>query len=228
MGADERTRFAKLLGEGEPMNTAGITFYHHPFTRATTALWMLEEVGQPYELRFIDVMKGEQKTPDFLAINPMGKVPALTDNGQVITESAAICLYLADRYALGRLAPACDQPERGAYLRWSLFAPSVIEPGLMANVNKWEFKAAQAGWGALETMLDTMEAAIGQGPWLLGEQFTAADVIMGSIVRLGLRFQILPVRSAFTRYAERLGERPAVKRADEINAKLIAEHNIAM
>lgn len=210
------------------MSNAELILYHHPFSRAATVLWMLEEVGTPYELRFVDLMKGEQKSAEFLALNPMGKVPVLIDKGTVVTETTAICLYLADRYAPGRLAPKLDQPERGAYLRWSVFVPAVIEPGLMAHANKWEFKAVQAGWGALDTMLDTMEKAIGQGSWLLGEQFSAADVIMGSMIRFGLRFQLLPVRPAFTHYAERLGERPAARRADDINANLIAEHGLKM
>src|SRR4051812_40656249 len=109
-----------------------VVLYHHPFSRAANVVWMLEEVGIPYELRFVDIMKGEHKKPELTALNPMGKLPVLTDGEATITEQAAIGIYLADRYALGRLAPTLDDPKRGSYLRWSFFAPSVIEPGSMA------------------------------------------------------------------------------------------------
>src|SRR5262249_14362831 len=116
--------------------TMAIVLYHHPFSRAANVVWMLEEVGAPYELRFVDLMKGAHKTPELLALNPMGKLPILTDGDAVVTESAAIGLYLADRYAYGRLAPKVDDPNRAAYLRWSFFAPSVVEPGAMAKQNE--------------------------------------------------------------------------------------------
>ena len=110
-----------------------IVLYHHPYSRASNVIWMLEEAGVPYELRFVDIMKGEQKSKELIAINPMGKIPVLTDGDAVVTEGAAIALYLADRYAYGTLAPKVDDPRRGTYLRWALFAPSVIEPGSMAK-----------------------------------------------------------------------------------------------
>jgi glutathione S-transferase len=111
-----------------------ITLYHHPFSRASNVVWMLEELGVPYELRFVDILKGAQKSPEIVALNPMGKVPILTDGDVVVTEAAAIGLYLADRYSLGKLAPAPDGTARAAYLRWSLFSPSVIEPAVAAFV----------------------------------------------------------------------------------------------
>src|SRR5881392_2775386 len=117
-----------------------ITLYHHPFSRAAGVLWALEEIAQPYELRFVDIMKGEQKSPAIVALNQMGKLPLLTDGDAVVTESAAIALYLADRYAPGRLAPQVDDATRATYLRWSLFSPSVIEPGVMAKQAGWAYK----------------------------------------------------------------------------------------
>ena len=105
-----------------------ITLYHHTFSRAASAVWALEETGQPYDLHFVDIMKGGQKAPDIVALNPMGKLPILTDGDAVVTENAAIALYLADRYGAGKLSPPLDDPKRATYLRWSLFAPSVIEP----------------------------------------------------------------------------------------------------
>jgi glutathione S-transferase len=204
-----------------------ITLYHHPFSRAAASVWALEELGQPYELEYIDTLKGGQKSPAFLAINPMGKLPALTDGATVVTETAAIALYLADRYALGSLAPKLDDPNRGTYLRWSLFAPSVIEPGLMAKAQNWEFKPSAAGWGDHESMLQAMESAI-TGDYILGSQFSMADVIFGGTVRFMLMFGMLEKRRAFTAYAERLAARPAMKRADARNAAVMAEHGLKM
>lgn len=204
-----------------------ITLYHHPFSRAAATVWALEELGQPYELRFIDMMKGGQKSPTFLAINPMGKLPTLTDGEVVVTETAAIALYLADRYSLGTLAPKLDDPKRGTYLRWSVFAPSVIEPGLMARAGKWDFKPAAAGWGDHDAMLQAMEAAI-VGDYILRDTFSMADVIFGGTLRYMLMFGMLEKRPAFVAYAERLAARPAVKRADARNAAVMAEHDLKM
>ncbi len=203
-----------------------ITLYHHPFSRAATAVWTLEEIGQPYELRFVDIMAGAQKAPEILALNPMGKLPILTDGDAVVTENAAIALYLADRYAPGRLAPKLDDPNRATYLRWSLFAPSVIEPGSTAKSSGWEFKPGQVGWGAYETMLTTMERALDGRNFVLGDTFSIADVIFGGTIRFMLLFGMIEKRPAFTGYVDRLAERPALKRADARNAAIAAEHGL--
>lgn len=200
-----------------------VTLYHHPYTRAATALWMLEEVGIPYELVFVDIMAGAQKAPDFLAKNPMGKLPTLVDGDVVVTEVAAIGLYLADRYAPSRLAPALDDPRRGAYLRWSLFAPSVIEPGLMAKANGWTFKEGQAGWGNYEAMLTAMEHALSHGDYLLGDMFSMADVIFGGTLGYMLRFKMIEARDRFVAYAERLSARPAMQRSMAKNQAIASE-----
>src|ERR1044071_5665660 len=160
-----------------------ITLYHHPYSRAANTVWMLEEVGVAHELRFVDLMKGAHKAPEILALNPMGKLPILTDGDTVITEAAAIGLYLADRYAAGRLAPAIDDPRRGAYLRWTLFAPSVMEPGVSAKQGGWAAKESQVGWGNYEAMTRAFDIAIGGGPYLLGDMFTMADVTFGGTLR---------------------------------------------
>ena len=204
-----------------------LVLYHHPFTRAAGVVWMLEELGRPYELRYVDVATGEQRSDAFRALNPMGKVPVLDDAGTIVTESAAIGLYLADRYALGTLAPRPDEPERGPYLRWSLFAPSVIEPGTMAHLEKWEYSAGRAGWGDFASMLGTIQRAIAEGrPWLLGERFTMADVIFGGTLRFMLRFKMIEPRESFTAYTERLSERPACRAADAKNAAIAAERGL--
>lgn len=203
-----------------------IVLYHHPFSRAATVIWMLEEVSVPYELRYVDIMKGEQKHPDLLAKNPMGKLPVLVDGDTVVTEVAAIGLYLADRYGQGKLAPALDDPRRGTYYRWALFAPSVIEPGAMAEASKWAFKPGQAGFGDYASMLATMEHAVSQGEYLLGADFTMADVVFGGTLRYMLRFKMVEPREAFTAYAARLEKREALKRADARNAAIIAERGL--
>jgi glutathione S-transferase len=203
-----------------------VTLYHHPFSRAATVVWMLEEVGVPYDLRFVDLKTGAHKAPEMLALNPMGKLPILTDGDAVVTEVAAIGLYLADRYAPGTLAPALHDPARGTYLRWSLFAPSVIEPGAMAKAAGWAFKEGQAGWGNHEAMLGAIESAIGDRDYLLGDTFSMADVIFGGTVRYMLTFKLLEPRPQFAAYVERLGARPALVRADERNAAVRKEHGL--
>jgi len=203
-----------------------ITLFHHPYSRAANVVWMLEEIGVPYELRYVDLHAGEQKKAEVLALNPMGKLPILTDGDAVITESAAIGVYLADRYALGRLAPALDDPKRGTYLRWSFFAPSVIEPGAMAKMAGWGFKEGAAGWGSHESMLAAMKSALEGRAYLLGDEFSMADAIFGGTVRYMLRFNMLEPHPLFTAYADRLAERPAAKRAEARNAAVIDERGL--
>ena len=203
-----------------------ITLHHNPFSRAATVVWMLEEVGVPYDLRFVDFRSNAQKSPELLAMNPMGKLPVLEDDGTVVTEVAAIGLYLADRYALGRLAPLPNDPARGAYLRWSLFAPSVIEPGAMAKMSGWEFKPGQAGWGAYDAMVEAMESAL-KGDFILDANFSMADVIFGGTLRYMLRFKMIEARPSFVAYAERLGARPALQAAEARNAQIIVERGLA-
>ncbi len=203
-----------------------ITLYHHPFSRAAGVLWTLEEIGEPYELVYVDIRAGAQKQGDVIAKNPMGKVPLLVDGDAIVTEAAAIALYLADRYASGRLAPRVDDPRRGAYFRWSLFAPSVIEPGAMAKLNKWEFRAGQAGWGEFDAMLRAIDGAVTPGPFLLGDQFTIADVILGGTLRYMTMFKMLDASPAVTAYLERLAARPALQRANARNQQIAKDHGL--
>lgn len=205
-----------------------IVLHHHPFSRASNVVWMLEEVGVPYELRFCDLMKGAHKQPDVTGLNPMGKLPTLVDGDTVVTESAAIALYLADRYAYGKLCPRVDDPARAAYYRWSLFAPSVVEPGSLAKVSNWDYKPSQAGWGDYDTMLTTMEAAVASKDYLLGDIFTMADVIFGGTLRYMMMFKMVESRPAFASYVARLEARPAMQRADAKNAAVVKEHNLQM
>lgn len=203
-----------------------ITLFHHPFSRAATIVWALEEVGVPYQLEYVDMAKGEQKAPRLLALNPMGKLPVLTDGDVVVTEVAAIALYLADRYALGRLAPAPDDPRRAAYLRWALFAPSVIEPGSMAKLYDWPAKPGQAGWGDHASMVHAIEVAIADKAFVLGDEFSMVDVVFGGTVRYMLRFGMLAATPTLTAYVERLNARPASQRAEARNAAIVAERGL--
>ena len=205
-----------------------IVLYHHPFSRAAGTLWPLEEVGVDYELRWVDIMAGDQKKEEVSRLNPMGKLPTLVDGDEVVTEAAAIALYIADRYAAGRLSPRLDDPKRGTYLRWSLFAPSVIEPGSMAKAAEWKFRDGQAGWGRYDSMIAAMESALEGRDFILGKEFSMADCVFGGTLRYMLGFKMLEARPLFTAYAERLGQRPALQRADARNAAIAAERGLKM
>ncbi len=204
-----------------------ITLYHHPFTRAANSVWMLEETGVPYELKYVDLMAGQQKDAALTALNPMGKLPILQDGKTVVTESAAIGIYLADRYASGRLAPALDDESRGTYLRWSFFAPSVIEPGAMAKAANWTFRESNAGFGNYQSMLDTMRSAIVGRNYILGDTFSMADVIFGGTIAYMLQVKLIDAEPAFAEYVARLEARPARQRANAINAKVVEERGLA-
>lgn len=198
-----------------------LILYHHPFSRAAGILWMLEELELPYELKFVDVMNGAQKTAEYRAKNPMGKVPTLLDGAVKVTESSAIGMYLADRYSYGTLAPKIDDPARATYLRWIAFAPAVIEPGCYAHAAQWDYRPGQAGWGSYENMLTSIEEAIGEGPFLLGEQFSMADIIFGGTLRFMLRFKMIEARDSFVAYAARLDARPGSIAAEKKNNAVV-------
>ena len=204
-----------------------IVLYHHPFSRAATVVWMLEELGLEHTLEFVDLKAGEQRTPAFRAINPMGKLPVLKDGDVVLTECAAIGAYLADRYSPGDLSPAFDDPARATWLRWILYAPSVIEPCAYARNAKWEYQEGAAGWGSWEAMHTTVEQAIGEGPYLLGERFSMADMVFGSTVRYMLRFGMMEQRTSLVDYVERLSARPASQRAEARNQAILVERGLA-
>lgn len=203
-----------------------IVLYHHPWSRAANIVWMLEELKVPYELRWVDLQKGEQKSPEMRALNPMGKLPILVDGAVVMTESAAIGLYLADRYAPGVLAPALDDPQRATYLRWILFTPSVMEPGAAAKQGGWEVRPGAVGWGTYEEMVDTIAVAIGDGPWLLGETFSMADIVFGATLRWLVGFKMIEARPAFVAYLDRLSARPASQEANQINTRIREAHGL--
>jgi glutathione S-transferase len=186
-----------------------LTLYHNPQSRSTTVHYMLHELGVPFEIVPIDLKAGEQKSPAFLKINPMGKIPVLKDGDTIITETPAILVYLADKYPEAGLAPAIGDPDRAAYLRWLFFYGSCFEPACVDMALKRETPPSMAGWGKPSDVLDTVAAALTPGPWLLGDRFTAADVMMGCGISYMLGFKVLPERPAFVDYAARLEARPA-------------------
>lgn len=204
-----------------------IKLHHHPFSRAAGTLWALEEVGEPYELVFVDLLKGAHKVSDFTKTNPMGKLPTLVDGDLIVTEAAAIAIYLADRYSSGKLAPKLDDPRRGTFLRWSFYAPSVIEPGCAAHASKWEFRPSSVGWGTWNEMTNTIDSAL-TDDYLLGNEFSMADVIFGGTLRYMTMFKMLDASPAIAKYLERVTTRPAFKRADEINLRAMKEHDLKM
>jgi glutathione S-transferase len=199
-----------------------LTFYHATPSRSSIVHWMLEELGQPYEVHRLSLKDGENREPAYLAINPMGKVPALKHGDVVIAEAAAICCYLADAFPEARLNVPVGDPRRGPYLKWLFFGPSCIEPAMLERAfpRKEAVARSTAGFGDYDTVIDVLAEATGAAsPYLVGEQFTAADVIVGSALRWGMLFKMIPERPEFAAYVSRLTERPAFKRAAEQDAK---------
>lgn len=193
--------------------------YWSPRSRSFTALWLLEETGQPYERVLTDISTGAQKTPEFLAVNPMGKVPALGDGDVAIAESAAICAYVAERFPDAKLAPPLGDPRRAKYLQWLFFGPSCIEPALIQIFTKLEVPSSTAAWGSATQVFDVLDRALEKGPWILGNDFSAADIVIGSGLNFAIRqFKMVPSRPAFDRYIDACVARPAFQRAEKIAA----------
>ena len=201
--------------------SSDLVFYTNPMSRGRIVRWMLEEVGQPYEtvvLTYGDTMKGA----DYLKINPMGKVPALRHKSAVVTECAAICAYLADAFPNAGLAPPTER--RAAYYRWMFFAAGPVESAVSARSLGFEPTADQqrtVGYGSMAQVLDTLERAVKDAPYIAGNEFTAADVYAGSQIGWGMQFGSMEKRPALVDYWARISARPAKMRADEIDDALI-------
>ena len=180
-----------------------LILYHAAPSRSSIVHWMLEELGQPYELQVVSFKRGENRQPAYLAVNPMGKVPALKHGDTVITEAAAICAYLADEFPQAGLNIPVGDPKRGTYLKWLFFGPSCVEPAIAERAfPRKEAPARSAlGFGDFDTVVDVLaKAAAAASPYLLGNKFTAADVIIGSGLRWGTMFKLLPDRAEFKPY----------------------------
>jgi Glutathione S-transferase len=202
---------------------AKMTFYTHPWSRGRIVRWMLEEAGADYDV-VVKEFGGSIKAPDYLAINPMGKVPALVDNGVVITEVAAICTYLAERFPQKNLAPALGSLERGTYLRWIFFIAGPLEMATSAKAFNWRINAENAqsvGCGFIDDTVNAMELALKNGPYICGDQFTTADVLAASYIGWEMQQKNIEERPAFIEYVQRMEKRPAAVRATQLDDALI-------
>ena len=205
------------------MNTPRVIFYHSPNSRSGGTLALLEELEADYELRVLDFGRNEQRSPGYLGVNPMGKVPAIVHDGALVTEQPAIYIHLADLFPAKGLAPAVGDPLRGPYLRWLVFYGSSFEPAMVDRGMKREpVPPSTCPYGDFDTMLGTLLQQLGQGPYILGERFTAADVLWGNALHWMTLFKLLPELPVVSAYVERVMNRPAIVRAKEKDAALAA------
>ena len=201
---------------------ADLIFYHNPQSRGRFVRWMLEEVGQPYETEIIpyDQLKSER----YLAIHPLGKVPAIKHKGHVLTECAAICAYLADAFPDAGLGPSAD--EKADYYRWLFYAAGPLEAAISNQAMGWQVppeRERMFGYGNFDKAIAAVDELFTLRDYVCGDRFTAADVYVGSQIMFPMQFGMLPERDSFLRYRDRLHQRPAYNRANEIDEKIIAE-----
>lgn len=192
-----------------------VTLYHSPRTRSSGVLALLEEIGKPYKLEIMGLRDGSLQSPAFRALNPMGKVPALVDDqGAVVTEQVAIFLHLADLFPEAGLAPAIGDPLRGPYLRWFVFYAASFEPAMIDKANKNEpGERGMSPYGEFDRVVDAVEGNLAKGPYMLGQRFSALDILWGSSIEWTMMFDLLPKRPVFEAYARAYGSRPAIERA---------------
>lgn len=205
--------------------TDELVFYTNPKSRGRIARWMLEEVGQPYRTEVLDYANS-MKSPEYLAINPMGKVPAIRHGTAVVTETAAICAYLADAFPQARLAPPAGDRQRAAYYRWMFFAAGPLEGAVTAKAMGFVTppgREGTVGWGSFAAVMDALEQAVSGSEYIAGDRFSAADVYVGSHIGFGLMFNSIEKRPAFEHYWQRISSREASLRARAIDDALIAK-----
>ena len=192
-----------------------VHLYYNPQSRAVMTLWLLEELGVSYDLKMVDYEDGSMRSEAFMALNPMGKIPVIVDGETVVTETVAIALYLADKYKDNAdLAPGIDDPRRGEYLRWIVFQAASIEPAMLQAGMKFETNQRSAGWGNVQLVAKVLENRLSlANPYLFGDWFTAADLIVGGAVNWAIQFDMFPKTPALSAYAQRITERPAFQRA---------------
>jgi len=201
---------------------ADLIFYHNPQSRGRIVRWMLEEVGQPYETEVIAYDR--MKSPDYLAVHPLGKVPAIKHNGHVVTECAAICAYLADVFPEASLGPRPD--EKADYYRWLFYAAGPLEAAISNQAMSWQVppeRERMFGYGNYDKAIAAVDEMLSLRDYVCGDRFTAADVYLGSQIMFPMQFGMLPERDSFSRYRDRLHQRMAYQRANEIDEKIIAE-----
>lgn len=202
-----------------------LVFFHGPKTRSTGVFILLEELGAPYDLRLVNMKIMEHRQPAFLAINPMGKVPAILHGDALVTEQGAIYIYLADLFPKAGLAPALDDPLRGPWLRWLVFYGSCVEPACVDRAQKREpGPLPMSPYGTFEAMLGTIIGQLRKGPYLLGERFSAADILYGTAMSWMTRFKIVPEEPEIMDYVQRVSSRASFARVNALDAKYVAEH----
>jgi glutathione S-transferase len=202
--------------------TKPITLFHAPQTRSSGTLALLEELEAPYRLQLLNMKAGEQRQPAYLAVNPMGKVPAIRHGEQLITEQVAIGIYLADLFPEAGMTPAIGDALRGPYLRWYVFYAACFEPAVVDKAMKREpGRAAMIPYGDWSTMLATLRAQLEPGPWLLGDRFTAADVLWGTSLTWMTRFGLVEAVDPIRNYIDRWNARPSVARVAQIDADIL-------
>ena len=208
------------------MTATPVTFFHSPNSRSQVTHALLEELDVPYDMVALNMQADEQRTSEYLAINPMGKVPAIRHGEALITEQPAVMLYLADLYPEKNLAPSVDDALRGPYLRWMVFYGSCYEPAMMdrSQPERAPLPRKQCGYGSFDDVMNVLAAQLETGPWLLGERFTAADVLWGLALNYGFAFKLVLELPVFRAYVDRVLARPAVKRAAEKDQALAARH----
>lgn len=201
-----------------------IVFYHAPNSRSGGTFSLLEELNADYELRLVNLKAGETRLPDYRAINPMGKVPAIQHGEMLITEQPAVFMYLADLYAEAGLAPALDDPLRGPYLRWLVFYGSCFEPALVdRSLNREPAPPSTSPYGTWDDVVNTLQLQLAKGPYMLGERFTAVDVLWGGALHWTTLFKLVPETPQIRAYIDRVITRPAMQRVAARDAEFLAQ-----
>ncbi|MGN1290538.1 MAG: glutathione S-transferase family protein [Bradyrhizobium sp.] len=208
--------------------TDRVTLYYSPQSRATGTRVLLEELGAPYDLHILNMKAAEQRKAAYLAINPLGKVPAIRHGDALVTEQVAIFIYLADLFPQAGLTPALNDPRRGPYLRWIAYYGSSFEPAVIDHfMKRVPAPITQSPYADYDTMLGALEAQLAKGPYLFGDEITAADILWGVALSWTMMFGIVPKRDVFVRYAERITARPAFVRISKADDEMAAQHAAA-
>lgn len=211
------------------INNETITLFHAPQSRSSGTLMLLEELGAPFELHVLNMKAGEQRQSAYLAVNPLGKVPAIKHRGELVTEQVAIFIYLADLFPKAGLAPAIGDPLRGPYLRWMVYYAACYEPALVDRAMKREpAPLAMSTYGDFDTMLGTIVERLTGSPYLLGDTFSAADLLWGMALQWGTMFKIVPETPVIADYVKRVSARPSFAKVAAMDAEWAAEHAAAL
>jgi len=207
------------------MNTESLIFYHSPQTRSSGVRILLEELDAPHRLHVLNMKIGEQRNPEYTAINPMGKVPAISHNGTLVTEQVAIYIYLTDAFPEKGLAPAIGDPLRGSYLRWIAYYGSCFEPAVTDKALQREpGNASMMPYGDFDTMVKTLTDQLAKGSYILGERFSAADILWGTALEWMVMFKLIPDIAVINDYVQRVAERPSVQKIKMADAELASDH----